>query len=146
MNSNPLRFLSVIVFVLSCVACATAQHATPEEDSAAKRFNITNGKSNIYIYRNENLGLNTEIPVDIDGKHAGNTLQETFILQSVEPGNHKITAHGENTNEIELVTEADKIYFVWLDVSLGAFTNRGQLHSVSEEEGKAGVRECMLVE
>jgi len=117
MHLIPFRFLLVIVFILSCAACASAQHATPYDDSAAKQFNVTNGKSNIYIYRNENLGLNTEISIDIDGKHAGNTLQETFILQSIDPGEHKITAHAENTSEIELVTEAGKIYFVWLDVS-----------------------------
>jgi len=127
------------------VACATAQFTTPEEDSAAKRFNVKNSKSNIYIYKNENLGLNTEISVDIDGKHAGNTLQKTFILESVGPGEHTITAHAENTSKIELVTEAGKIYFVWLDVNLGAFVNRGQLRSVSEEKGKSGVMECMLV-
>jgi hypothetical protein len=145
MRLNPFRFLLVIVFTLSCVACATAQHATPDEDSAAKRFNVTNGKSNIYIYRNENLGLNTEISVDIDDKHAGNTLQETFILQTVDPGKHKITAHAENTSEIELITEAGKTYFVWLEVELGVVVNRGHLHSVSEEKGKAGVLECRLV-
>ncbi len=127
------------------MACATAQFTTPEEDSAAKRFNVKNSKSNIYIYKNENLGLNTEISVDIDGKHAGNTLQKTFILESVGPGEHTITAHAENTSKIELVTEAGKIYFVWLDVNLGAFVNRGQLRSVSEEKGKSGVMECMLV-
>ena len=45
---------------------------------AAKQFQVPVGASNLYLYRNEDIVFNNEIPVDIDGKHAGNTIQVTI--------------------------------------------------------------------
>ncbi len=141
-----LHFLTIVALSTTCIACANVKFAAPNEDSKAKQFNVTSGQSNIYVFRNENLILNTGISVEIDGEHAGNTDQKTFILKSVSAGHHTITAQAENTDTIDLTTEVGKNYFVWLEVRIGAVTNHAHLHSVSEEKGKKGVKECKLVE
>jgi hypothetical protein len=145
----PLRlfkFLSCVILVVSCVACASARLAKPEQDVAAKQFQVPAGEANIYIYRNENIVFNNEIPVEINGKHAGNTNKETFILKSVAPGKHTITAFAENTETIEITTAVDNNYFIWLEVKIGAITNHAHFHLVDEAQGKSGVRECKLIE
>ena len=139
------RLLTIVALSIFCIACANVKFAAPDEDFAAKQFNVTSGQSNIYVYRNENIIVNTGISVEIDGKLAGNTGQKTFILKSVPAGHHTITARGENTDTIELTTEAGESYFVWLEVRVGVVTNHAHLHSVSEEKGKKGVMECKLV-
>lgn len=121
------------------------QLASQQSDASAKSFVVEKGKSNIYIYRNETENFNTTMSVDIDGKHVGDTEHRTFIVQTVNPGKHVITAHAENTSEIELATEANTNHFVWLEVSLGIVIPRAELHSVSEEKGQAGVKESNLV-
>ena len=140
------KFIAWVVLVVSCTACATARLAEPELDLAAKQFQVSAGASNIYIYRNEDIVFNNEIPVDIDGKPAGDTNQGTFILKSVAPGKHSITALAENTETIELTTVADNNYFIWLEVRIGAVTNHAHFHLVDEAQGKSGVMECKLIE
>ena len=146
MHLRLLKFLPIVTLSIVCIACASIKSAAPEEDSAAKQFNVASGKSNIYVYRNVDLILDTAVSIEIDGKSAGNTGHKTFILKSVSPGNHTITARAENTDTIDLTTAAGRNYFVWLEVRTGAITNHAHLHSVSEEKGKTGVMEGRLVE
>jgi len=83
--------------------------------------------------------------VDIDGNHAGDTKQKTFILKTVKPGKHVVATHTENTSELTLNTEAGNNYFIWLEVRLGIFVPRAELHLVDKEKGQAGVLESDLV-
>ena len=140
-----LYLLPIIIFTLFIASCSPVQLAKPEQDSIAKSFSVESGKSNIYIYRNETENFNSEMAVDIDGKYVGGTTQRTFIVSSVQPGKHIINAHGENVSEIEITTEAGKNYFVWLEVTVGAFIPRATLHAVDQETGKVGVKECNLI-
>jgi len=143
-----LRFFGLLPFIilfLITTGCTPVQIANPEQDVMAKSFTVDSDKSNIYIYRNETYNFDTTMAVEIDGIHAGDTKEKTFILQTVKPGKHIVTAHGENTSEIELLTEAGKNYFVWLEVAVGAFIPAARLHEVNSEIGKSGVNECTLV-
>jgi len=134
-----------IIFALTVMSCSAVPLAKPEQDAMAKSFSVEADKSNIYIYRNETENFNSEMAVDIDGKHVGATSQRTFIVSSVQPGKHTIAAHGENVSRIEITTEAGKNYFVWLEVTVGAFIPRAKLHSVDQETGEAGVKKCNLI-
>lgn len=143
-----VRFPQILIIVILSsisVACASINLAEPDEDSAAKLFKVETGKSNIYIFRNEDVILNTNISIEVDGKPLGNTGPGTFILTVVSPGKHIIVAKGENTDQLEVDTLAGRSYFVWLEAKLGAFTNRGHLHLVDEDEGKKGVMDSRLV-
>ena len=140
-----LRFLPLVLLATTIASCASVPRADHELDSQAKSFNVGKGKSNIYIYRNETDNFNTTMSVELDGQHAGDTEQRTFIVKPVNPGKHVITAHGENTSEIEITTEEDENYFVWLEVTVGAVIPRAKLHSVSKDKGMSGVKESDLV-
>jgi len=145
MIKNILLLLSFLLITSTMTACTSVPLADHEQDVKAKLFTVEKGKSNIYIYRNEIENFNTTMSVDIDGKHVGDTEQRTFIVKTVTPGKHVITAHAENTSEIELTTEADKNHFVWLEVYVGAFVPRAELHNVSKDKGQVGVKESNLV-
>ena len=140
-----LRFLPFVLLATVITSCASVPRADHELDSQAKSFNVEKGMSNIYIYRNETDNFNTTMSVELDGQHAGDTEQRTFIVKSVTPGKHVITAHGENTSEIEITTEEDKNHFVWLEITVGAVIPRAKLHSVSKDKGMSGVKESDLV-
>ncbi|MEH6453761.1 MAG: DUF2846 domain-containing protein [Psychromonas sp.] len=141
-----ILYLTLCALITLTTACTAVQPATQEQDANAKSFAVEQGKAHIYIYRNETANFNTTMSVDIDGEHAGDTEQRTFIVKTVEPGMHSITAHAENTSNIELFAESGKNYFVWLEVYLGVVIPRAKLHNVSEEVGRAGVTESILVE
>ncbi len=146
MSIHPLRLFSIIVVAFSLAACASAKLATPEQDAAAKQFNPEAGKANIYIYRNEGNPFSTQISVSLDGAQAGNLDKDTYMILPVPPGRHIITAHAENRDSTEIITEEGKDYFIWLESRLGAITNHAHFHHVSEEKGEAGVSVCKLVE
>ncbi len=139
------RLLIVIALSLVSISCASVNLAEPVEDSTAKSFNVTAGKSNIYIFRNEDVILNTGVSIEVDGTPMGNTGAKTYILATVSPGQHIIIASGENTEQLELETVAGRNYFVWLEIRIGAVTNHGHLHVVNEQEGKKGVMESKLI-
>ena len=125
--------------------CAGLSFADPDEDAAAKVFATTPGESGIYVYRNQDIGVNTNIPVKINDRTVGVTGTRTYVFVVLPPGKHTITAMAENTHQIELETAAGQNYYVWLEASLGAVVNRAHLHPVSDAEGQAGVRESRRV-
>ena len=143
--SSRARLFAVLSSVLVLVSCAGVQFADQADDAQAKQFQVAAGKSNIYVYRNQDVGINTSISVSVNEAHVGNTDKGTFILETVSPGNHTIKAEGENVDELQIVTTAGRNYFVWLEVRLGVVTNRAHLQLVDESQGKTGVRESRLV-
>ena len=138
-----LFFVAVVTYLLT--SCANIRYADVEGDELAKQFSTITEKANIYIYRNQDVGINTNISVSVDGVPVGNTDRETFILTTVAPGEHTISAKAENVDELRIVTSAASNYFVWLEVRLGVVTNRAHLHLVDEDEGRRGVTESSLV-
>ena len=141
---TPNVFLFVFVSFI-CISCASVKLADTDADITAKSFAVDSGKSNIYIFRNEDIVLNTPISIQVNGAPLGNTGAKTYILAKVLPGKHTIVAKGENTEKLIVETEADRNYFIWLEVRLGAVTNHGHLHLVNKAEGKKGVAESRLI-
>ena len=115
------------------------------EDEAAKTFEVVEDRSNIYIYRNENFGGAIKMPVVLDDKIVGDTAPKTFILKTVDPGEHVVVSKTENDASLAFTTEAGKNYFVWQEVKMGLWTARSKLHLVDEATGRDGVNECKLV-
>jgi len=134
----------IAVFML--VGCASVPMAPKDRDLAAKSFTPKPGKAQIYVYRNETLGSAVRMVVSLDGRVIGQTGAKTFFWWEVEPGEHKISSHTENTADIVLKTEPDKLYFVWQEVKMGMWGPRSLLHQVDEETGKLGVMECELIQ
>jgi uncharacterized protein YceK len=137
----PVLILTSLVFS----GCASVPMESNVEDEAAKTFEVVEGRSNIYIYRNENLGGAIKMPVLLDDKIAGDTAPKTFILKTVEPGEHVVVSKTENDASLAFTTEAGKNYFVWQEVKMGLWTARSKLHLVDEATGRDGVNECKLV-
>ncbi|RDH86105.1 MAG: hypothetical protein DIZ80_01145 [endosymbiont of Galathealinum brachiosum] len=141
-----LYILLIVAVFMQLSACGTTHYSKPDQDAQAKLFNKDPLKSGIYIYRPKVLNFNTEMAVEIDGKHAGNTEDATFIYQSLEPGEHVFAAHGEGTVEIKISTKPGENYYVKLDVRPGLIIPTPFLKQVDKKTGQSGVNECRLVE
>lgn len=126
-------------------ACAPVDYADSEEAADAQTFVVDGDRSRIYVYRDDNVVLNTRISVSIDGELVGVTGNKTYVVATVDPGMHTIVAQGENTDELTVETDGGEIVFVELGVGLGAFTNRANLFQVEPEAGKAAVVKTRLV-
>ncbi len=113
-----------------------------DEDTKAKSFVVRDGKSNIYVYRNESFGGAIPITVALDGKVAGQSGPKTYFMFEVDPGSHEVSSIAENNSVLKLDTVSGKSYFVWQEVKMGLWMARSQLQQVDEEKGRNGVTEC----
>lgn len=140
---TPILVLFVFVFCFS--GCASTKLAPVNEDTEAKGFNTTPGKSTIYLYRNESMGAAVTMDVFLDGAYKGYTAANTYFKWDVDPGEHEIKSEAENTEILKLETVADTIYYVWQEVKMGFMYARNKLQQVDEAEGKKGVSESKLI-
>ena len=141
-----ILIIATLAYVALVSGCASVPMASVEEDAKAKSYTVAPGKSNIYIYRNENFGAAVKLNVEMDGKVVGQTAAKTYFALEVEPGKHSITTRSENVSTVDLVTEVGKNYFVWQEVKMGMFGPRSKMQVVDEAKGKADVGECKLIQ
>lgn len=143
---NPSSIFGILLLGSSLVGCASVPMAPLEADIQAKQFVVAPGKSNIYLYRDEEFGAAISMPVALDGRVAGKTASNTYFLWSVDPGRHEVTSLTENTARISVDAHAGKNHYVWQEVKMGAWTARSELHEVTEEVGRKGVNECKRID
>ena len=136
--------VSCVLLASALAGCASVPMASLQADASAKEFRVKPGHSNIYLYRNEGFGGAVAMTVSLDGKVMGRTAAHTYFVWEVDPGNHEIASHTENTAKLTLETKEGRNYYVWQEVKMGMWQPGSQLHEVSEEEGRKGVRECKL--
>lgn len=136
-------FIPAFLVAASLVSgCASVPMASLDDDAKAKTFAVREGKSNIYVYRNESFGGAIPMTVALDGKVAGQSGPKTYFLFEVEPGPHEVSSIAENNATLRLNTETGKSYYVWQEVKIGMWMARSQLQQVDEQTGRKGVAEC----
>lgn len=135
-------FLALLFTASLLGGCASVPMAPLDDDARAKTFSVREGRSNIYVYRDESFGGAILMTVALDGRVAGQTGPKTYFLFEVEPGTHEVSSIAENTSVLKLSTEAGKAYYVWQEVKMGVWMARTQLQQVDETTGRKGVAEC----
>lgn len=101
-------FKSLFIFIFLS-GCATIPRLSKELDTAAKTFETTTDKANIYIVRDEFIGAAVGMPLDINGKLLGKTSALTYILATVTPGTQNIISHAEKTAPYLWTSNQEKI-------------------------------------
>jgi hypothetical protein len=142
--SRPLRSSLLVLAFQPLAACTSVPIGSPEEDFRAKSHAISPDKSVIYLYRHETLGFAAHMSVSFNGRAAGKTVGQTYLMWEVDPGEHNITSHAENVAGVQVRAEAGKAYYVWQEVKVGVWSARSLLHEVDEQTGRTGVAECRM--
>lgn len=137
--------VAVVSSIVMLYGCASINKAPASVDAESKQFNAKPAVSQVYVYRNETMGAALSMPVTVDGKMAGSTGPHSFFKFDLPAGSHKITSQGKES-ELTVTTQAGKLYFVWQEVKMGAFSGSSKLQLVSEEQGKKGVAECTQIQ
>ena len=148
MKKNIFKVLMVIIipslFFMLLNGCASVPMASLEEDSAAKKYQVSKDKSMIYLFRNENFGGALPLTVSIDEQIAGQTAPYTYFVWEVVPGEHLIKSFAEDVSSLLLVAQPGKAHFVRQEVKMGMWMARSQLYEVSEKDGIDAVNECKM--
>ena len=141
-----IKFLFLTVVICLVIGCAArAPLAPPEMDSQAKLFEVPEGKSQIYLFRDEVLGMAIAFDVSLNDVPVGNTAANTYFCFTLPSGQYKIDSIAENKSTLTINTEEGKNYFIWQEVKMGILKARNKLQEVDEERGKRGVLKSKLI-
>lgn len=133
--------ISASLFLLGC---ASVEKASEAESAKAKQFaQPSAGNAGVYIYRNSFAGKSIKKDIWMDGKCVGASAPDVFFYTEVEGGKkHKIeTASEFSPNELDLMFESGKNYFVRQFIKMGVFLGGADLELKSEEEGKKDIED-----
>jgi hypothetical protein len=136
---------AVVTSIVMLYGCASVNKAPASVDAESKQFKANAAVSQVYVYRDETMGSAISMPVTVDGKMAGSTGPHSFFKFDLPAGSHTITSQDKESS-LSLTTEAGKLYFVWQEVKMGAFSAGSKLQLVSEEKGKKGVADCTQIQ
>lgn len=134
-----------VTCIVLMTGCASVTKAPAAADAAAKEFKANPAAAQIYVYRNEMFGAAISMPVTLDGKLVGSTGPKSYFKFDVPAGNHVITSQ-DKESAITVTTELGKLYYVWQEVKMGAFSAGSQLQLVPAEVGQKGVLESSLIQ
>jgi hypothetical protein len=130
---------------LSAVGCATVPMASAADDARMKQWQPLPENSVIYLYRNEFFGAAIHMEVDLDGRRAGATVANSYMVWEVPAGHHVLVSHAENDAALQLDTLPGQRIFVWQQVRMGILMARSQLIPVPEATGVGAIGGCGLV-
>ena len=139
-------FSSVLMLIFVAVSgCANYGQSVPQDAMVDDQsFTIPPEKSIIYVYRTGS-NIKDEMPVNLDGKFIAMTGPKTYLMLTVDPGEHEISSEEGSFSSVTIKTQADKDYFILQEVEKSFTSTGANLQEVTDLEGRRGVRECKLV-
>lgn len=139
-----LAFGVVVLALLT--GCATVKMEDQAASQQAKQFpQPSAGQAGLYVYRDSAFGAALKKDIWVDGKCLGESAPNVFFFTEVAPGQRKVSTESEfSPNDLALMVEAGKNYFVRQFIKMGLFVGGAGLETVPEEQGKAAVSKLEL--
>ncbi len=127
---------------------ATVPMAIKPEDKAAKSFTPAAGRSNIYVYREQDNAFLYLFQLVVDGQFVGGIAPKTYHVIEATPGLHVLSALAiANQRDTQIFVEAGKNYFaIVIGLDGDTYVPRVNIWQVSVEEGTAGVLKAKRAE
>jgi len=135
--------LTSLVLFLS--ACSTSPWASDEVGHEAKIYSPNPTKAKLYIYRDQALYVLNAYSVFIDGTFLTQLPVRSYYVSEVDPGKHTVGVNKDRIDDVELTTEAGKIYFLQQSAEIGLIRGKPKISLRDSENGKAGVSACKLM-
>jgi hypothetical protein len=106
------RFTLLAVLLLSAFlgGCAGGIHMITKESKP--EISAKSGKAVLVIVRTTSFGWGSVVDNYLDGKMIGQTQGKMFFITEVNPGEHYVISHADNTDTVRLRFEAGKIYLL----------------------------------
>jgi hypothetical protein len=135
-----LTLVLIVIFVSS--SFLRAQDASEKARSLAPKPD----KSLVYVLRPSAYAFALRLPVDVDGKAIATLGAHDFGFIFLDPGKHsfKIVNGTSKATLFDLETEAGKVYFLEMQIKMGAISGRGVLVPMKEVDAKKWIGKCGL--
>jgi hypothetical protein len=135
-----------IALLALLTGCASVKMQDKAASERAKQFaQPSAGSAGLYVYRDSAFGAALKKDVWVDGKCIGESAPNVFFFTEVAPGNRKVSTESEfSPNDLALMVEAGKNYFVRQFIKMGVFVGGAGLETIPEEQGRAAVAKLEL--
>jgi hypothetical protein len=127
--------------------CASVKMESKEASDKAKQFaQPTAGNAGLYAYRDGSFGAAVKRDIRVDGKCIGASAANVFFFTEVAGAKeHVISTESEfSANDLSLMVEAGKNYFIRQYIKMGVFVGGAGLELIPEEQGKVAVAKLEL--
>lgn len=140
------RLVCAIFLLALFTGCASVKMESKEASAKAKQFaQAETGKAGLYAYRDSFVGKALKKDIWIDGKCIGESAPDVFFYTQVPAGKHVISTESEfSPNDLDVLLEAGKNYFIRQYIKLGVFVGGAGLELIPEEQGRAAVAKLEL--
>ncbi|GEM_PF-2510212 len=101
--------------------------------AAITDFSSEAGKAVIYVYQDESNAQPEGISLELNDEFLGVLNKDTFVKMVVEPGEHTLLSRSENLPELAINAEADMVYYIRKDISLGKHEQSSSLEVVESD-------------
>jgi len=138
-----------ITSALVLSGCASVNMASKAESAKAKQFNQpSQGNAGLYVYRDSFVGKALKKDIWVNGGCLGESAPDVFFYTEVAGGKvHKIDTESEfSPNGLELMTEANKNYFVRQYIKMGVLVGGAGVELISEQQGKLAVAKLEMAQ
>lgn len=137
------RYSWPVLLAALLASCSTTRLSKTELSEIYNR-QAPADKSLVYIARPSSMGYLAKLKLSCDGREIGFTQGKRFVFTLVAPGTHRFVSRGETDEELLLVTEAGKTYFIHQQPRFGIITARSALETVDEKTGRELLARCKL--
>lgn len=138
-----MKKIALIVLMSALfTGCASVKMESKEASAKAKEFaQPSEGHSGLYVYRDSFVGKAIKRNIWVDGKCLGESGPDVFFHTEVTGGQeHVIATDSEfSPNELKVMFEKGKNYFVRQYMKIGAFIGGSDVELIPEAEGKVAV-------
>jgi len=138
-----------ITSALVLSGCASVNMASKAESAKAKQFNQpSQGNAGLYVYRDSFVGKALKKDIWVNGGCLGESAPDVFFYTEVAGGKvHKIDTESEfSPNGLELLTEANKNYFVRQYIKMGVLVGGAGVELIPEQQGKQAVAKLEMAQ
>jgi hypothetical protein len=142
MNKINCFLLAIVIAIVMTACSSTSKVATTAEP--IKTLTVPQGKAVVYILRPAFMGFAINFKVFVDGTQIGVTKGKTYIYTAVDPGKHTIMSQAENKEELAMVFEEGKTYFIEQIPTMGALKARNKLVKLDEAAAIEKLGKCKI--
>jgi len=131
------------LFVIILTSCSVHK-ATTALDSEAKTLVVPNDKALVYVVRPSVYGGAIRFTTNCDNEYIGSTAGQMYVYTIQDPGLHKFSTLAENTSELEVNLEPNRVYFIEQKAKMGVWSARNRIKLLNNDEGFEKLKRCNL--
>lgn len=140
---HTIQLFGFAILFITLQSCGAAKISQTELDNI-KAMKAPEDKALVYVIRPTSFGAAITMRVTCNEKEIGTTGAKRFLYTTLQPGTHRLVSHSENDDELVLIAEAGKTYYIHQKIKMGLVMARSELEVVSPGEGMKLLKKTKL--